>query len=301
MKYRVLKKAGLKVSEIAFGCMSLGLDHQVNSRLIHQAYEGGVNYFDTADIYQNGMNEITLGKAISAFRNEVIVATKVGNEPNPNGEGWRWNPSKEYILKAVDRSLKRLAIEQIDICQLHGGTIEDPFEDTVEAFELLKEQGKIKYYGLSSIRPNVIARFVGHSDIVSDMLQYSLLDRRPEEEVLNILAEAGVGVMVRGAFAKAKLLKNDLSNYLGYNSESIDSLRYMVFLFSNEKRSVFDVMLQWVLANEKVTSVVLGIRTQAHLKDALSFHGAEQLSQEELAQLSNLLRSNKYENHKISN
>lgn len=299
MKYRILKRAALEVSEISFGCMSLGDDHQDNAKLIRRAFEGGINYFDTADIYQNGFNEITVGKAVLPIRNEVILATKVGNEPNPNGEGWRWNPSKEYLIKAVEKSLERLAVEQIDICQLHGGTVEDDFEEVVEAFELLKEQGKIKYYGLSSIRPNVIARFAKGSGIVSDMLQYSLLDRRPEEDVLNLLASEDVGVMVRGAFAKGKLVKNDLSNYLGYDSKSIELLMDKVSVFSNEKRSVFDVMVQWVLSNENVTSVVLGIRTLAHLDDALALYEKPVLQSDELQQLSEFLPPNKYENHRI--
>ena len=214
MKYRLLKRAGISLSEISLGCMSLGTDHAENARIIQSAFEGGINYFDTADIYQNGFNEETVGRAIKPFRKEVFLATKVGNEPNASGDGWNWNPSKSYILKAVEGSLRRLGTEYIDLYQLHGGTIEEDREEVIEAFEQLKESGKILHYGISSIRPNVVRQFASSTPIVSDMLQYSLLDRRPEEELLTLLYENDIGVVVRGALAKGILAQKDLSDYL---------------------------------------------------------------------------------------
>lgn len=159
--------------------MSLGTNHTENQALIHAAFDGGVNYFDTADIYQNGFNEETVGRALKPFRKRIYLASKVGNEPNTNEEGWNWNPSKSYILKAIDKSLKRLNTDYLDIYQLHGGTVEDNREEVIEAFEILKEKGKILHYGISSIRPNVIREYAANTAIVSNMLQYSLLDRRP--------------------------------------------------------------------------------------------------------------------------
>src|SRR5438105_13317308 len=152
--------------------MSLKGDQSGNEKIIHQAVEYGINFFDTADLYDKGMNEVSVGKALKAKRNEVIIATKAGNQWRKDGSGWDWNPKKEYILNCAEDSLKRLKTDHIDLYQLHGGTIDDPIEETIEAFETLKKQGKIRYYGISSIRPNVIKKYVAISNIVSVMMQY---------------------------------------------------------------------------------------------------------------------------------
>src|SRR5882724_1023228 len=156
MRYRTLGGSQLNVSEIGFGCMSLGEDGRSNTALLHRALEKGINFFDTADLYQQGRNETFVGKALHNKRSEVIIATKVGNQWRPDGSGWDWNPRKVYILEAVNQSLSRLQTDYIDLYQLHGGTIDDPIDETIEAFEQLQQQGKIRYYGISSIRPNVI-------------------------------------------------------------------------------------------------------------------------------------------------
>ncbi|MBW7462026.1 aldo/keto reductase, partial [Paenibacillus sepulcri] len=129
---------------------------------------------------------------------DVIVATKVGNRREPGKEGWSWDPSKAYIQAAVKESLRRLGTDYIDLYQLHGGTIGDPIGETIEAFEELKRDGLIRHYGISSIRPNVIREYVRRSGIVSVMNQYSMLDRRAEEEVLPLLAEHEIGLIARG-------------------------------------------------------------------------------------------------------
>jgi aryl-alcohol dehydrogenase-like predicted oxidoreductase len=156
MNHRKLGHSQLAISETGFGCMSLQNDQQENERILHRAIELGINFFDTADLYNKGMNEVSVGKALKQKRNQVILATKVGNQWRTDGSGWDWNPRKAYILQAIDKSLDRLQTDYIDLYQLHGGTIEDPIDETIEAFELLQQQGKICYYGISSIRPNVI-------------------------------------------------------------------------------------------------------------------------------------------------
>lgn len=298
MKYRKIPKAKLKVSEISFGCMSLGEDEAQNRAMIHRAFDGGINYFDTADVYQNGWNEEVVGRAIKPFRKDVIVATKVGNQVKTDGSGFNWNPSKSYILEAAEKSLKRLDIECIDLLQLHGGTIEDNREEVVEAFELLKEQGKILHYGMSSIRPNVIKAYAGKYNIATNMLQYSLLDRRPKEEVLDVLADHDIGVMVRGAVAKGLLIKNNGSDYLNYTSQDIDKLRDKVFSFSIEKRLPLHVVLNWILSHQQVTSVVLGMSNMSQLEEALQYSAAPALSVAEITSLSDLLEPNFYQKHR---
>ena len=190
-------------------------------RLLQKAMDLGINFFDTADLYNQGENERVVGRALGAMRQEVFIATKVGNQLRPDGSGWDWNPRKEYILKAVDESLKRLQTDYIDLYQLHGGTLDDPIDETIEAFERLKDLGKIRAYGISSIRPNVIREYVARSQMVSVMMQYSLLDRRPEESCLSLLNDHNIGVLVRGAVAKGMLIDKPAQEYLGYSEQEI--------------------------------------------------------------------------------
>ncbi len=298
MKYRTLKRANLSVSEIGLGCMSLEEDHAQNERILRSAYEGGINLFDTADIYQNGFNEESVGKALKPFRKKVIIATKVGNVPNPDGSGLIWNPSKSHILKSVEGSLKRLQTDYIDIYQLHGGTIEDHWEETIEAFEQLKQEGKIRHYGLSSIRPNVIKRFAKQTNIVSDMLQYNLLDRRAEEEVLVLLEEQGVGVLVRGVLAKGVLSQKSRSVNLDNNKEPIDILIDKMKSFSIEKNTISQLAIQWVLSSSSVTSALVGVRTIDQLRDVLDVHDLPEMTHEVYRELSSIIPVERYTNHR---
>lgn len=108
MKYTRLGKSELNISRIGFGCMSLKGDAAENKLIIDKALELGINYFDTADLYESGANEQKIGGLLKTKRKEVILATKVGNQARADGNGWDWNPRKSYILKAVEDSLKRL-------------------------------------------------------------------------------------------------------------------------------------------------------------------------------------------------
>lgn len=298
MNYKELGTSGIQISEVSFGCMSLQGSHAENARLLHQALDQGINYFDTADLYDKGENEISVGKAFHDRRDKVILATKVGNQWRPDGSGWDWNPRKAYILEAVEQSLKRLQTDYIDLYQLHGGTLDDPIDETIEAFELLKEQGKIRAYGISSIRPNVIREYVKRSKIVSVMMQYSLLDRRPEEEALGVLQEHQISVLARGAFAQGLLAGKPAKPYLTYSAEEVTLAAQAVEQLSSASRSAAEVAGGFVLAHPAVTSAVLGIRTPAQLKDAMNVAKAHPLTQEELNQLRKAIPVNTYAQHR---
>lgn len=265
MNYHALGKSTLKISEVSFGCMSL---QPGSEELVHRAIDLGINYFDTADLYDKGANESMLGKALQGKRDKVIIATKVGNQWREDGSGWDWNPRKDHILSSVEGSLQRLKTDHIDLYQLHGGTIEDPIDETIEAFELLKKQGKIRYYGISSIRPNVIREYIKRSDIVSVMMQYSLLDRRPEISCLPLLEKHNIGVLARGSVAKGLLIDKPAAPYLSYSKEEVQRAQEAVAAVSGQQRSPAQSALKYVLMHGAVTSAVVGIRTREQLEAA---------------------------------
>jgi len=300
MNYHILGQSTLEVSAIGFGCMSLGEDDAVNEPLIHQAIASGINLFDTADIYQQGRNEIALGKAIAAAgkRQEVLIATKVGNQLRADGNGLDWNPRKDYILGAVEESLRRLQTDYIDLYQLHGGTIDDPMDETIEAFELLQEQGKIRFYGISSIRPNVIREYVQRSTIASVMMQYSLLDRRPEEACLSLLKQNNIGVLARGPVAKGLLVNKPAAPYLNYSGDEVSQAAKEVHALTTDLRGATQVALRFVLQQPAVTSAIVGIRTKEQLEEAVKTIDSPMLSEEELNLLRQSIAVNHYDQHR---
>jgi aryl-alcohol dehydrogenase-like predicted oxidoreductase len=298
MDYSFLGKSNLKVSSIAFGCMSLQKNNNINNeKILLQAFEKGINLFDTADLYDNGANEVALGKALKPLREKVFLSTKVGNQMRADGKTWDWNPSKEYILSAIDQSLKRLQTDYIDLYQLHGGTIGDPIDETIEAFEILKQQGKIRFYGISSIRPNVIREYVKRSGIVSVMMQYSLLDRRPEQECFRLLQENNIGVLARGSVAKGILAGKPAENYLDYDQLEINKVTNSIKENSGNNRSSAQTAIQFVLHHPAVTSAVVGIRTEDQLKEAIEALEKPMLTETEYLQIANSIPVNFYKEH----
>jgi len=266
MKHRSLGHSGLEVSVIGFGCMSLGEDHGANERLIHAALDRGINFFDTADLYQHGENEVTLGRGLIGRRHDAIVATKVGNQWRADGSGWDWNPRKDYIKASVHGSLKRLRTDVIDLYQLHGGTVDDPTDEAIEAFEELQEAGAIRHYGISSIRPNVIARWVSRSRLTSVMMQYSLLDRRPEEEYLALLGRHDVGVVVRGGVAKGLLASKPPADYMDHDRAAVESVQHLLGSAVGEGTRA-QTAIRFCLADPAVSTVACGIRTLEQLSE----------------------------------
>jgi aryl-alcohol dehydrogenase-like predicted oxidoreductase len=297
MVYRQLGKSALNISRIGFGCMSLKSDDAESEKLLMHALDLGINFFDTADLYEKGANELLVGKAFKSKRDRVILATKVGNQWRPDGSGWDWNPSKKYILESVEQSLRRLDTDYIDLYQLHGGTMQDPIDETIAAFEQLVQEGKIRYYGISSIRPVVIREWVKRAHITSVMMQYSLLDRRPEETSLPLLQKEGIGVLARGGVAQGLLAGKPAKNYLGYNEADVkrmaDAVRGM-----SKKRSPAQTALQFILANEALTSAVVGIRTQAQLEEAVRTLEVPQLTETERQELAGLIPPLQYAGHR---
>lgn len=201
-------KSGIELSEIGLGCMSLGTAYDHAESIIERAIEHGITYFDTADIYDKGVNEEIVGKALKKYQNrdDIVVGTKVGNHLQQDGSTF-WDPSKKHIKSSVKKSLHRLGLDELQLYQLHGGTIDDPLDETISAFEELKQEGIVQAYGISSIRPNVIRYYLEHSDIETLMSQFNLIDNRPEALVDEIHAH-NVKILARGPVFKGLLTAN---------------------------------------------------------------------------------------------
>lgn len=299
MKYNRLGQSNLRVSEIGMGCMSLTPTDPQAGYVIHKAIDYGVNFFDTADLYEGGLNEELVGRAISPKRKDIILATKVGNQLSSDGQSWSWNPSRAYIVQAVEASLSRLKTDYIDLYQLHGGTINDPIDETIEAFEILKEQGKIIEYGISSIRPNVIREYIARSNIASVMMQYSILDRRPEETCLKQLQEAGISVITRGSLAKGLLAGKPASPYLEHPEETVASaISQLQKLQLSTGVSISQLACAYVLKHESVATAAVGFRTISQIADLLENDIRDQLSVESMAELKQLDTSTVYQDHR---
>ncbi|HZG57182.1 aldo/keto reductase [Paenibacillus sp.] len=300
MKKNKLGTSELYVSEIGLGCMSLGTDEAKAVSIIHQALERGINFLDTADLYDEGRNEELVGKAIAGRRGDVVLATKVGNRRVPGRDGWTWDPSKRYILTAVKDSLRRLGTDYIDLYQLHGGTIDDPIDETIEAFEQLRREGVIRYYGISSIRPNVVRTYAARSGIVSVMNQYSVVDRRAEEDILPLLQAKGIGLIARGPLAGGALAatKQPTEGALDYTAEELLALRERLKPLTNEARSLTQLAIRYPLAHPAVATALPGASSAEQLAANAAAADAPPLTEEEIAVIRRVSKANRYTQHR---
>jgi aryl-alcohol dehydrogenase-like predicted oxidoreductase len=297
-----LGKSDLQVSEIGFGTMSLGNGEKQDIRMIHEAMEGGVNFFDTADLYHFGEIEKTVGKALKGRRDEVVLATKAGNRWEDGKDGWYWDPSKAYIKQAAEKSLRRLGTDYIDLFQMHGGTIEDPIDETIEGLEELKQEGIIREYGISSIRPNVIREYVKRSNFVSVMMQYSVLDRRPEEEMLDLLREHNVSVIARGPVAKGMVTetakkKTPEKGFLDYTREDILEIADKIKDLAGEDRSPAQLALRYAIDHPAVATAIPGASSSRQLQENIDAAG-KKITNAEIETIRGFTRANVYEKHR---
>lgn len=299
MKKRYLGTSRIQVSEIGFGCMSLPTNEKDAGRIVDEAISQGINYFDTADLYDRGKNEEIVGNVLKQHRNDIVLATKVGNQWSNDSEEVQWNPSKDYIKKQIHESLKRLQTDYIDLYQLHGGMITDNASETIEAFEDLKKEGLIREYGISSIRPNVISRFLTESDLTSIMMQYSLLDRRPEEW-LDTIQQSGGSVVTRGTLAKGLLTAegleraNKTDGYLTYDSKNLkDTLQKLITIHSN----LHALSLHSILQHQAIGSVVTGASSPEQIKSTIKAYETT-ISQEQVEQAKAVTRQDVYKEHR---
>ncbi|GGC86741.1 D-threo-aldose 1-dehydrogenase [Thalassobacillus devorans] len=306
MNKRQLGKSDLYLSEISLGCMNLGTEESKAKDIIDRALDAGINYLDTADLYDFGENEKVVGKAIKHRREDIILGTKVGNHFDKEKEDWHWDPSKEHIKNGVKDSLQRLQTDYIDLYQLHGGTIDDNIGETLEAFEDLKQDGLIREYGISSIRPNVIREYVERSSMVSVMMQYNMLDRRPEEEILDLLHNNNISVLARGPLAKGMLSNKGAKvaeakakdGFLDYSYEEMLALTEKLEDYGNEARTLNALALQYVLHHPAVATAVFGASSLEQVEDNLSFLEAAPLTEQIYGEIQALTSPITYQKHR---
>lgn len=271
MKKRQIGSSDLFVSPLTLGAMSLGTNKKTATKIIHAAIDAGINHLDTADLYDFGENESIIGQTVKDKRQELMITSKIGNHFNREKETWFWDPSPSYLEKALDRSLQRLESDYLDLCLLHGGTIDDPIDDIIATFERMKEKGKIRAYGISSIRPNVIHEYVHRSNIDAIMMQYNMLDNRPEE-LFPMIAKNKISVLARGPLAKGilssqakeQIKKKAAHGYLSYDQSALEDFIASINKFDT---SLTTIALQYVLEEALVASAVFGTSSLSQLKE----------------------------------
>ncbi|MFC4452697.1 aldo/keto reductase [Deinococcus sonorensis] len=193
-----LGRQGLEVSRLGLGCMGMSefygaSDDAENLRVFETALDGGVTFFDTADMYGPFVNEELVGRALRPVRDRVIIATKFANMRGQDGSFLGINGRPEYVHQAVEGSLKRLGIETIDLYYQHRVDPNVPIEETVGAMAELVQQGKVRYLGLSEATPEQIRRAHSVHPITALQTEYSLWSRDPEGEILPTIRELGIG------------------------------------------------------------------------------------------------------------
>src|SRR5699024_3785215 len=304
MKKNQLGQSDLYISELTLGCMSLGTDSQKAKAIIERALDAGINHLDTADLYDFGENETVVGEAIKGKRDQVILTSKVGNHFNKDKQDWFWDPSKEHIEQGIKDSLHRLGTDYIDFYMLHGGTIDDPIDESIEAFENLKKEGVIRAYGISSIRPNVIREYVKRSNIDAVMMQYNMLERRPEEEILDLLHENNISVLARGPLAKGMLSdradeqieKKGKDGFLDYSYAELKTIhRELKKIVGGD--SLNCLALNYILKHPAVASAVFGASSVSQIGDNINIDRSA-LTDETYGKIQKMTKTIKYTNHR---
>ena len=200
METRELGTSGLAVSALGLGCMGMSqsygmADEKESVATIHRALDLGVTFLDTADMYGPFSNERLVGGAIAGRRDEVLLATKFGNERRPDGSWIGINGRPEYVHRACDASLQRLGVDHIDLYYQHRVDLSVPVEETWGAMSELVEAGKVRWLGISEAAPTTVRRAHGVHPVAASQNEYSLFTRDPEDGLLDTLRELGTGLV----------------------------------------------------------------------------------------------------------
>jgi aryl-alcohol dehydrogenase-like predicted oxidoreductase len=297
MDYVHLGRTGLEVSRICLGCMSFGdpargrhtwaLNEEESRPFIKRALDGGITFFDTANVYSNGRSEEVLGRALRDFarREDVVVATKVFNRmrPGPNGAGL----SRRNIMLEIDASLQRLGMDYVDLYQIHRLDPLTPMEEMLEALHDVVKAGKARYIGASSMYAWQFAKALGIAErrgwtrFVSMQNYVNLLYREEEREMLPLCAAEGIGVIPWSPLARGRLTRD-------WDETTARSTSDPTSLFAKTEaadRAVAErvkevaaqrglpraqIALAWLLSKPVITAPIVGATKPAHIDDALA-------------------------------
>ena len=323
MEYRQLGRSGLKVPELCFGTGTFGAGNEFfkawgetsddqAKRMIDTCMEAGLNFFDTADIYSDGASEQILGRAVSHLnREDVLISTKatfrLGKGPNDVGS------SRYHLLQSVERSLKRLGTDYIDVYHLHAFDATTPVEETLTALEHMIRQGKVRYIAASNfsgwhlMKSLSVSERYGWARYVGHQVYYSLIGRDYEWELMPLAVEQGVGALVWSPLGWGRLTgKIRRGQPLPENSrlhvtaeqgpQMPDEYLYQVVDALDEVaketgKTVPQIALAWVLSRPTISTVIIGARSEEQLKANLGSVGWK-LTQDQIAKLDNASKVN---------
>jgi aryl-alcohol dehydrogenase-like predicted oxidoreductase len=311
--YTQLGRTGLRVSRICLGMMSYGssewrpwvLDEPDAEPIVRAAVEGGITFFDTADMYSLGASEEVTGRLLAKYipRDDAVVATKVFNPMGP-GENQR-GLGRKHVLASIDASLRRLGMDYVDLYQTHRWDRETPIEETMEALNDVVRAGKARYIGASSMfawqfaKAQHVAERNGWARFVSMQPHYNLLYREEEREMIPQCLDQGVGVIPWSPLARGVLAGNrsregerkttragsdEFADWLYSQPTDFDVVDRVVELAGERGVKPAQVALAWLLHKPGVTAPIIGATKLSHLEDALAAADLA-LSDEEIARL----------------
>ncbi|MBF2335785.1 aldo/keto reductase [Staphylococcus epidermidis] len=294
-------KCGIEISELGLGCMSLGTDYKKAQPIIESAIDNGITYFDTADIYDQGVNEEIVGKALKKYQNrdDIVIGTKVGNRLTDDGD-MTWDSSKKHIKESVKGSLKRLGLNHLDLYQLHGGTIDDPLDETISAFDELKREGYIRAYGISSIRPNVIDYYLKNSQIETLMSQFNLIDNRPES-LINDVHDKQVKILARGPVFKGLLTSKSVdvidekfkNGVLDYTQDELGST---IASIKELESNLTALSFKYLTSHDAMGSIIVGASSVEQLEENVRNYYKE-ISLDQIKSARNRVKDIEYTQH----
>jgi voltage-dependent potassium channel beta subunit len=313
MEYRRLGKTGLKVSEISLGSwLTYGgyVEEQKATASIDKAYDLGINFFDTANVYMRGEAEVVVGKALQKFsRDSYVLATKVfwpmGDGPNDRGL------SRKHVIEQCNASLKRLGTDYVDLFYCHRYDPETPLEETLKALDDLVRQGKVLYVGVSEWTAEQITEAVHLADkklldrIVVNQPQYSMLQRYIEKEVLSVSEKHGIGQVVFSPLAQGVLTgkyqkgapvpegsraaQKQLGSLHGLlTDENLDKVDRLNGVAAENDLTLSQLALAWILRQDGVASALVGASRPEQLEENVKASGVK-LSAETLQRIEEIL------------